>query len=327
MPCACFPRGFSLFLAYCLNLYQWPFKRLAEIQSDTINRYFAYTWQTCKVRMRMLACWPCEWKLCHAKVFLASSGSVLNQRTAQKAQLLSCFEHLLLIVAPMLNTTQARWLLYSWSGWANTERENTEENFSLRSCRRSWSDLGRGLVPADPQTRVLSTWQSPISPSDPPKSPEVTFIFNLASKFCKEDLQNKQVFGKQYAYCICLGTFWSSHRLPAKQMQGGAFDSFTREECGQVRMSPATWLCLHARITEVGTSSAGRSTCFNWGSAQRKRVWFIYRGLLRPVFQGKQCLFGCPSSPLQAAVICQPDSTTSERTVEVSEMLSLCLSE
>ena len=81
MPFACFPQGFSLFLAYCLNLYQIPFKRQAEIQSDTINRHFAYTWQTCKVRMRMLACRPCEWEFCHAEVFLAGSGGVLNQRT------------------------------------------------------------------------------------------------------------------------------------------------------------------------------------------------------------------------------------------------------
>lgn len=77
----CSPRGFSLVLAYCLNLYQRPFKKAAEIQSDTINRYFAYTWQTCKVRMRMLACQPCEWECCHAKVFLAGPGGVLNQRT------------------------------------------------------------------------------------------------------------------------------------------------------------------------------------------------------------------------------------------------------
>lgn len=77
----CSPWGFRLLLAYCLNLYQQPFKRVAEIQSDTINRYFAYTWQTCKVRMRMLACQPCEWECCHAKVFLADSGGVLNQRT------------------------------------------------------------------------------------------------------------------------------------------------------------------------------------------------------------------------------------------------------
>lgn len=75
------PRGFSLLLAYCLNLYQRPFKRAAEIQSDTINRHFAYTWQTCKVRMRMLACQPCEWECCHTEVFLAGSGGVLNQRT------------------------------------------------------------------------------------------------------------------------------------------------------------------------------------------------------------------------------------------------------
>lgn len=77
----CSPQGFSLLLAYCLNLYQQPFKRAAEIQSDTINRNFAYTWQTCKVRMRMLAWQPCEWECCHTEVFLAGFGDVLNQRT------------------------------------------------------------------------------------------------------------------------------------------------------------------------------------------------------------------------------------------------------
>lgn len=86
----CSPWGFSLLLANCLNLYQRPFKRADEIQSDTINRYFAYTWQTCKIRMRMLACQPCEWECCHAKIFLAGSGGVLNQRTNHSTKPQKC---------------------------------------------------------------------------------------------------------------------------------------------------------------------------------------------------------------------------------------------
>lgn len=80
MPCV-FSTGIQPPLALLSKLVSATFKRAAEIQSDTINRYFAYTWQTCKVRMRMLACQPCEWECCHAEVFLAGSGGVLNQRT------------------------------------------------------------------------------------------------------------------------------------------------------------------------------------------------------------------------------------------------------
>lgn len=87
---------------------------------------------------------------------------------------------------------------FKWSRWTNPEREIQKGIVCLRSCIRSRRELGRGLGSPDPQTRALATWQSPVSLSDPPKSPEVSFIFNLALKVCKKDLQNKWVFGKQF---------------------------------------------------------------------------------------------------------------------------------
>jgi len=49
---------------------------------------------------------------------------------------LRCFEHLFLTVAPTLSTTQARWLIYTWSGWTKPERESTKENFQFEIMQK-----------------------------------------------------------------------------------------------------------------------------------------------------------------------------------------------
>lgn len=156
----------------------------------------------------------------------------------------------------MSASTPKRNSLCEVDGQTLSEKRKKKQIIFLRSCRSSWRELGRGLRSPDPQTRALATWQSPISLSDPRKSPEVIFIFNLVLKFCKKGLWKK--LSTWQTICVMdffgkiLVLLWAASKADTR-WSFWFIHLWESEEFGQVRMGLPRWLCLHARMNEAGT--------------------------------------------------------------------------